>query len=205
MAWLILLVHSAIAGQMWGLETSKEGQSFTTTETNVFSGLRYGYGQIRGVVGDELGIKGSSNGGFLMYDTDDFFSPVISYEAGNTYFNWTKDDNDIDYYSIMPGAGLGAALKHGGFKLYFVMKAGYNLTNINDKRFLHPDVYQYEGWQVFSDLRYAGISLGHIRTNYREFDTLAVWAKVGDIKLFYKREDFNFDVSTHNFLIKFDF
>ena len=205
MAWFILLVHSAMAGQMWGLETSKSKQSFTSSETNVFSDLRYGYGQIRGVVGDELGVKGSSNGGYLMYDKQDFFSPVISYEAGNTYFNWTKDNSDIDYYSLMPGFGAGGSLKISKFKLYLVAKVGYNITNINDRRLFHPDLYQYEGWQAFSDFYYAGFSLGHITSTYRDFSTLAVWCKIGDIKLFYKKEDFNFDVSTHNFLIKFDF
>lgn len=190
---------------MWGLEDEEGSYSFRTDEFNMFlRGLKYGYGGLGASVGERNGISGSSNGGFFLYNNEDFFSPVVTYEVGNTYLNWKWAGDELNYYALMPGAGVGASIKFKGLEAYAIYKRGMSFTNINDKRFLHPDLYNYEGYQYFLQYKeLAAISVSKMTFNYREFKSYVGFTNITNyVKIGYKREEYNFAPNRNYFLIK---
>lgn len=211
----LLVSLSAAAAPHVGVESRDGELSFVTSETNYFRRTqlnRYGYGQIRFLVGARRsGVAGRSGGGFPLFYTGNVQSSraglMITYDVGSTIFNWTGNDRDADYYMLMPGLGFGAYYNAGAAEIRVVPKLGVNVTNYYDKRLFHPDVYRFNGLQATMTLDKAfGFSVETLRFREDEVNSIGVFYKFkSGNEIVFRQDQFSYQDDVSMFLFNVDF
>jgi hypothetical protein len=164
---LFFLLKAALGKAVLGIHQNDSKISLASSETNFFNDFRYGYGHARLVVGESNGVKMRSAGGGPLINTGDFFKDdfgaLLAVEFGNVAVNWTFNEEEVNHYTLMPGAGAGLYGKiNGTIDAILVAKSGGAISNYFKRKFLRPDIYHYVGYQATLAFKKYGVNYDKI-------------------------------------------
>jgi hypothetical protein len=158
---------------------------------------RYGSGHARLQLGTDTGVSIRSHGGQPFFGTGDWYSGkgfMLGIDTANTHVNWTRGERERDFYNLMPGLSSGVFYRQGSVSLDVVGKAGASINNLYDKRFLHPDLDNYYGYQA---ILFMGKFQGAYDRYYIRGDVSTAWSvgmkSEGEAEIIYRQETNSYD------------
>ena len=159
---------------------------------------RYGHGHIRLKAGTNSGITIRSSGGTPFWWTGNYRQDrtglFLAIENGNTHVNWTHGDRERDFYNLMPGAGGGAYARMGDIDFTGSVKTGWNITNFYSRRFLHPDTFRWNGYNISILTPKVGFSYDKYFMRDEESSAFSVhWKMSRGQEIVFRQENNSFD------------
>jgi hypothetical protein len=151
----IFLAFSAHAETIVGVTETNRKFLINFGEFNTFTyktHYRYGYGGGQLDIDRNVGINFKSAGGTPVYGITKNIATIA--ELGNVDINWSSKNSDRDYYTFMPGFGLGYfhLPEPGELEIYAIPRVGLAITNVFSKQFLSPSTTWYTGYHLFLSL-----------------------------------------------------